>query len=141
MAGVDIPRNFILLDELEKGEKSQFGDASLSWGLTDSQDVNLSEWNASIFGPSGTNHEGRLYFLKIHCGPQYPKVPPEIRFLTKINMSHVNQSNGRVEPTFPGIANWSSSPKTFEYILMCLKREMAAPHNARLSQPPEGATY
>lgn len=53
MSGVEIPRNFILLDELEKGEKSQFCDPSLSWGLTDSEDVNLSDWNASILGPSG----------------------------------------------------------------------------------------
>ena len=166
MSGVEIPRNFILLDELEKGEKSQFCDPSLSWGLTDSEDVNLSDWNASILGPSGvclppphktpfpskhrhmttnthtqTRHDGRLYFLKIHCGPAYPKVPPEIRFVTRINMGCVNQTNGRVEPSFPGIANWASSPKTFDYILMALKREMASPANARLPQPPEGAEF
>ena len=141
MSGVEIPRNFILLDELEKGEKSQFCDPSLSWGLTDSEDVNLSDWNASILGPSGTRHEGRLYFLKIHCGPAYPKVPPEIRFVTRINMGCVDKTNGRVEPSFPGIANWASSPKTFDYILMALKREMGSPANARLPQPPEGAEF
>ena len=171
MSGVEIPRNFILLDELEKGEKSQFCDPSLSWGLTDSEDVNLSDWNASILGPSGvcffplsimtlllscshtqmrthchkhtqqTRHEGRLYFLTIHCGPAYPKVPPEIRFVTRINMGCVDKTNGRVEPSFPGIANWASSPKTFDYILMALKREMGSPANARLPQPPEGAEF
>ena len=88
-----------------------------------------------------TRHEGRLYFLRIHCGPQYPKVPPEIYFQSKINMSYVNQSNGRVEPSFPGLANWASTPKTFDSILLALKAEMAKPANARLAQPPEGATY
>lgn len=56
-------------------------------------------------------------------------------------MDCVNKSNGRVEPSFSGIANWASSPKTFDYILMALKREMATPANARLPQPPEGAEF
>ena len=94
-----------------------------------------------FFAHAQTHHDGRLYFLKIHCGPAYPKVPPEIRFVTKINMDCVNKSNGRVEPSFSGIANWASSPKTFDYILMALKREMATPANARLPQPPEGAEF
>lgn len=64
MAGVEIPRNFILLDELEKGEKSQFGDPSLSWGLVDDQDVNLSDWNATILGPQGVCC---FKYIILHC--------------------------------------------------------------------------
>ena len=56
---VEVPRNFILLDELEKGEKSQFCDPSISWGLDESRskDSSLSDWNATILGPPGVCHQ------------------------------------------------------------------------------------
>ena len=41
-------------------------------------------------------HENRIYSVKIHCGPDYPDVPPEISFTSKINLPCVDQRNGKV---------------------------------------------
>lgn len=47
---VIVPRNFKLLEELEKSEKGQ-GDMCISFGLVDSGDTFLTEWNGGILGP------------------------------------------------------------------------------------------
>ena len=52
---VIVPRNFKLLEELEKSEKGH-GDMSISFGLVDSGDTFLSDWNGGILGPVGVGH-------------------------------------------------------------------------------------
>ena len=49
-----VPRNFKLLEELEKSEKGH-GDMSISFGLVDSGDTFLSDWNGGILGPPGVS--------------------------------------------------------------------------------------
>jgi hypothetical protein len=49
---VIVPRNFKLLEELEKSEKGH-GDMSISFGLVDSSDTFLTDWNGGILGPAG----------------------------------------------------------------------------------------
>jgi ubiquitin-conjugating enzyme E2 variant len=135
-----VPRNFRLLEELEKGEKG-IGDGSCSYGLEDGDDITMTNWNGTIIGPGHTVHENRIYSLKIKCGQSYPDVPPEIQFLSRVNLPFVNATNGKVDPAkLPILAHWRRE-STLETILVEIRREMAAPANKKLPQPPEGSTY
>src|SRR6266403_1945870 len=54
-----------------------------------------------------TVHENRIYSLKIHCGDQYPDVPPTIQFVSRVNLPFVSQTDGKVDKTkLPVLANW-----------------------------------
>ncbi|KAF2266949.1 UBC-like protein [Lojkania enalia] len=135
-----VPRNFRLLEELEKGEKG-LGAEACSYGLDNGDDLLMSDWNGTILGPPHSVHENRIYSLKIHCGPDYPDVPPEISFVSKINLPCVDSRNGKVDPTkLPCLVQWKRE-FTMETILIELRRYMALPQHKKIPQPPEGSTY
>lgn len=125
---------------MEKGEKG-LGDPNVSYGLERGDDNTLTNWTGMIQGPPGGSHEGRLYSISIICGPNYPNEAPRIRFLTRINLSCVNQNNGNVDPQgFRVLGNWNNS-YSLETILVELRKEMNTAANKRLPQPNEGSTY
>ena len=132
-----IPRNFKLLDELEACEKGST-DGSVSLGLVRDDDVFLSEWRGMIIGPPGTRYENRFYELLLKAGPEYPNQPPEVKFISKINLPVVNQSNGDVEKSLPSLANWNKND-SLEHVLVGLKQVMI--QNRSLQQPPEGTNF
>ncbi len=132
------PRNFRLLEELEKSEKG-LSDSSYSYGLADKDDITLTFWDGVIVGPNKTAYGNRLYTLKIECTAMYPHEPPNVKFLTRINMANVNAKTGSVDMS-KIITDWSTN-YNLETILIALQHEMSSTQNKTLSQPPEGATY
>ncbi|CAJ1964124.1 unnamed protein product [Cylindrotheca closterium] len=137
---VIIPRNFKLLEELEKSEKG-LGDMAISFGLVDSGDTFLSDWNGGILGPAGTHHDGRFYQLHVHCSEQYPAVPPQVKFVSKINMNCVDSKTGTVKKEkLPAMRNWNRN-MGIEQILQSIRMEMCSDQNRRLRQPAEGLTF
>eukprot|EP00163_Fabomonas_tropica_P020847 TRINITY_DN36754_c0_g1_i1.p1 TRINITY_DN36754_c0_g1~~TRINITY_DN36754_c0_g1_i1.p1 ORF type:complete len:141 (-),score=25.51 TRINITY_DN36754_c0_g1_i1:164-586(-) len=140
MSGVVVPRNFRLLEELEKGEKG-IGDGSISYGLDDSSDVFMSSWIGTIIGPMGTTHENRIYNLKIYCDKDYPMKPPSIRFTSRVNLTCVDQSTGAVNfRALPVLNNWSRD-YTIETVLSEIRKDMSSQANRKAPQPPEGTNF
>lgn len=141
MAGpsVTVPRNFRLLEELEKGEKG-IGDGTVSYGMEDADDILMRNWTGTIIGPSNTVHDGRIYTLKIFCDLGYPEQPPMVKFQSRVNMDCV-LNDGRVNPAaFKVLSSWSRA-YTMETVLVELRRQMASPTNKKLPQPPEGSMF
>jgi len=135
-----VPRNFRLLEELEKGEKG-LGDGSCSYGLEDSDDIMMSKWNGTIIGPGHTVHENRIYTLKIVCGENYPDDPPTLQFVSRVNLPFVNQTDGKVDPgKITVLSSWNRN-NSLETVLVEIRREMASPGNRKLPQPVEGTNF
>ena len=120
-----------MLEELEKGEKG-LGAESISYGLTNQDDITMTYWNGTILGPPHLNHENRIYSLNIICDENYPDKPPIVTFVSKINLPCVD-SNGKVlVDEFDTLKNWKRS-YTMETILLELRKSMASPANKNYS--------
>jgi len=136
---VVVPRNFKLLEELENGEKGSIGDGQVSYGLTDPEDISLSNWNGTIIGPAGSAFDCRIISLTMYCGQNYPKEPPLVRFVTRVNIAGVDAGNGEIQRK--KVEAWWNPTSTIYELLTKVRYDMASPANRRNQQPPEGAEY
>ncbi|KAF8818049.1 putative ubiquitin conjugating enzyme E2 [Cardiosporidium cionae] len=134
-----VPRSFRLLNELERGQKAAVGEG-ISYGLELGDDISLSKWSCTIFGPPGTTFENRIYSLSIYCGEKYPDVPPEVKFNSKINLQSVDLRGKIIRNNLCIFRSWNRQ-YTIESILSAIRRDMMQSNNRRLSQPPEGDMY
>jgi ubiquitin-protein ligase len=119
-----IPRNFILLNELEEIEKSPQYLGSVSYGLESYDDnILLERWEGVIL----SNKSDNVYKLKIFVGSNYPNEPPKFTFVdTKPNNCLLNTKgfildNGHITRDFPLIKNWDSNMRIKD-VLLSLKQ-------------------
>ena len=127
-----------LLEELENFDKAR-GDMTISCGLKDPSDIFLTTWQASIIGPPGTRFDNNIYGLEVVCGADYPRVPPEVYFQTRVNLRGVDPRSGRVDLGALR-ANWRYDC-TIATALGYVRQEMSKPASRNLPQPPEGETF
>ena len=51
---------------------------------------NLYEWDSTILGPPGSVYEGGVFFLDIKFSTEYPFMPPQVTFRTRIYHCNIN---------------------------------------------------
>eukprot|EP00919_Chromeraceae_sp_WS-2016_P053487 GHVR01126987.1.p1 GENE.GHVR01126987.1~~GHVR01126987.1.p1 ORF type:complete len:138 (+),score=15.24 GHVR01126987.1:117-530(+) len=134
---VVIPRSFRLLAELEKGQKGECAEGC-TWGLQEPDDITLTNWSCTIFGPMGTPFENRIYSLTVVTGDEYPDKTLKVKFNTVCNMNCVDKSG--VVTSLPCLKAWNRN-HNIETVLEQLRREMCNSSNRRLGQPVEGTCY
>ncbi|EMS63837.1 Protein PEROXIN-4 [Triticum urartu] len=59
-------------------------------------DSNIFKWTAVIKGPSETPFEGGVFQLAFSIPEQYPLLPPQVRFITKIFHPNVHFKTGEI---------------------------------------------
>jgi len=89
---------------------------------------------------SQTHYADRFYELRIHCTEQYPAEPPQVRFITKINMTCVDKTGKVVSSKLPAMRNWNRN-MGIEQVLQSIRMEMCSDANRRTRQPADGTTY
>jgi len=130
-----VPRNFVLLEELEKGEKG-LTDMTISYGLKRDDDIFMSEWRCTILGPPNTAIENRIVSLEITCGSDYPSKMPTVQFTSKLNYPFIDAA-GKAEK-LP--ISWNRNMK-IESLLVNIRRLLEKAEYKKLKQPGESETY
>eukprot|EP00756_Hemistasia_phaeocysticola_P006862 Hpha_TRINITY_DN14026_c0_g1::TRINITY_DN14026_c0_g1_i1::g.44471::m.44471/K10704/UBE2V; ubiquitin-conjugating enzyme E2 variant len=137
MAGVQVPRNFKLIDDLEKAEKDP--PPGISLGLDSYDDIYLQKWNATIMGPPGSPFEGRVMFLAIEATMRYPQEGPKVKFQSKVNIPGTVDASGRVD--LNQIMQWkperNNKLSLFDALVACRQ----AMEKCKMKQPADGTTY
>jgi len=145
-----VPRNFKLLDELEKAEKGHYeeeialyGNENVGYcsvGLASTDDcATFTKWNCTIIPQQGQHIGGRIYNLTVVAGPQYPFIPPYIKFVQRVNMPFVSGAGEVNLNSIPGYM-WDSDRHGIIDALVHIRINMSA-HSAACAQIPENSTF
>lgn len=81
-------------------------------------------------GPPGTVYADQFYTMKVRTGPSYPDSPPQIYFITRINMPGVDVHTGAVDSR---ILYWSRDMCIMD--ALCQIRELMKSAPKGLKQP------
>ncbi|KAI0982537.1 hypothetical protein GJ496_005939 [Pomphorhynchus laevis] len=133
-----IPRSFKLLDEYEESKRGG-EDGTISWGLANEEDMNMSFWNGMIIGPSKTPYEGKIYSLIVECGPDYPAKPPCVQFKTPINMTGVSPDGRVLTSGVKCLSDWRRE-YSIKTVLLELRKMMSLKGNSKLQQIPDASS-
>ncbi|XP_031495747.1 protein PEROXIN-4 [Nymphaea colorata] len=82
-----------LFKEYKEVQKEKSADSDIQLICDDS---NIFKWTALIKGPSETPYEGGVFQLAFSVPEQYPLLPPQVRFLTKIFHPNVHFKTGEI---------------------------------------------
>eukprot|EP00657_Telonema_sp_P-1_P007705 TRINITY_DN27809_c0_g1_i1.p1 TRINITY_DN27809_c0_g1~~TRINITY_DN27809_c0_g1_i1.p1 ORF type:complete len:142 (+),score=15.70 TRINITY_DN27809_c0_g1_i1:89-514(+) len=136
---VIVPRNFKLLEELDTSEKGSIADGGVSYSLVDPLDSTLSNWTSSVVGPPGTTLSGRVIRISLYCGQTYPREPPLVRFVSRVNLAGVDSTTGEV--SCRKVQEWWNPTSTLYELLIKIRVDIASPSNRENAQPPDGDMF
>jgi ubiquitin-protein ligase len=87
-----------------------------------------------------TQHDGRFYQLTIKCTDSYPAAAPEVRFVSRVNMTCVDKNGKVLNNKVPALRNWNRN-MGMEQVLIALRMEMCSDQTRRMRQPAEGLMF
>lgn len=82
-----------LFKELKEVQRDKSGDSDIKLSC---DATNIFKWTAFIKGPSETPYQEGVFQLAITVKEQYPLVPPEVKFATKIFHPNVHFKTGEI---------------------------------------------
>ncbi len=82
----------------------------------------------------------RIISLMLLCGPDYPAVPPRVKFQTKLNFPFIAPSGDLLPDKLPNRLQWDRTSR-IEKLLVEVKKAMCTQQYKKLPQPPDGTTY
>ncbi|KAF8461188.1 ubiquitin-conjugating enzyme/RWD-like protein [Russula ochroleuca] len=91
-------------------------------------DANLFEWIGTIEGPAGTYYGGMSFKISIHFPPNYPYVPPVIKFESPCFHPNVDIASGAI--CLDILQDKWSAVYSVQTILLSLQSLLGEPNNA-----------
>eukprot|EP00475_Leptophrys_vorax_P022663 TRINITY_DN30883_c0_g1_i1.p1 TRINITY_DN30883_c0_g1~~TRINITY_DN30883_c0_g1_i1.p1 ORF type:complete len:157 (-),score=2.12 TRINITY_DN30883_c0_g1_i1:199-669(-) len=82
-----------LFKELKEAQRESAPEADIQLSC---DETNIYRWTARITGPADTPYHGGVFTLNINVPQQYPLVPPQVRFATKIFHPNVHFKTGEI---------------------------------------------
>jgi len=91
-------------------------------------DANLFEWIGTMEGPAGTYYAGMSFRISIHFPPNYPYVPPVIKFESPCFHPNVDIASGAI--CLDILQDKWSAVYSVQTILLSLQSLLGEPNNA-----------